>query len=176
MFVFKVTLFADGISNIVELSSFALSIVTTILSTLIIVIRILIVSRMPGASHQPIVAMEIIVESALLYSISALVYIAIIPNASAPAYYTYALLFFAYMAVESHHSDYSSLSPNSLSQNFAPILIMLRVLLGRARPDKEWSKSISNLQFNSTPEVQEGRSSRDQTHTILTIPRSHHEE
>jgi hypothetical protein len=107
MFGLNVTLqVPDSISNIVELSSFSLSIVTTVLSTVIIVIRILIVSRMPGATHQPQIAMEIIVESAILYSISALVYIAVIVNASAPAYYMYALIFFAYMAVESYHSDH----------------------------------------------------------------------
>jgi hypothetical protein len=70
----------------------------------IIVIRILRVSRMPGASRQPQIAMEIIVESAILYSISALVYTPMISPFTAPSvtYELYAQLFFAYMAVESH--------------------------------------------------------------------------
>ena len=50
---------------------------------------------------------------------------------------------------------------------------MLRVVLGRARPDTEWSGKISGLQFNTAPGVQESVSSRDATSTILTVPRSH---
>jgi hypothetical protein len=52
---------------------------------------------------------------------------------------------------------------------------MLRVVLGRARPDTEWSGKISGLQFNSAPGVQESRrlGSRGVTSTILTVPRSH---
>jgi hypothetical protein len=67
-------------------------------------------------------------------------------------------------------------APNSLSQNFAPALIMLRVVLGRARQDTEWSGKISGLQFNSAPGAQESARSRGITSTILTIPRSHHGE
>jgi hypothetical protein len=50
---------------------------------------------------------------------------------------------------------------------------MLRVVLGRARPDTEWSGKISDLQFNSVPGVQESTRSRDATSTILTVPRGH---
>ena len=50
---------------------------------------------------------------------------------------------------------------------------MLRVVLGRARPDTEWSGKISGLQFNSAPGVQESMRSRGATSTILTAPRSH---
>jgi hypothetical protein len=53
---------------------------------------------------------------------------------------------------------------------------MLRVVLGRARPDTEWSGKISGLQFNSAPGVQESVRSRGVTSTILTVPRSHHGE
>ena len=88
----------------VQLSLYSLSIVTTVLSTAIIVIRILMVARLPGTSRRPRIAMEIIVESALLYSISALVYTPMLadssPDASVATYYLYAQLFFAYMAVE----------------------------------------------------------------------------
>jgi hypothetical protein len=92
---------------LVELSSYSLSVATTILSTVIIVIRILQVSRMPGASRQLRIAMEIIVESAVLYSISALVYTAIISSeptlaSDTETYAQYIDLFFAYMAVASH--------------------------------------------------------------------------
>jgi hypothetical protein len=50
---------------------------------------------------------------------------------------------------------------------------MLRVVLRRARPDTEWSKKISSLQFNSAPGVQQSTRSRGVTSTILTVPRSH---
>jgi hypothetical protein len=71
------------------------------------------VSRMPGASRQPRIAMEIIVESAVLYSISALVFTPMLANLSPgtplATYYQYADLFFAYMAVELHLSYLSDL-------------------------------------------------------------------
>jgi hypothetical protein len=50
---------------------------------------------------------------------------------------------------------------------------MLRVVLGRARPDTEWSGKISGLRFNSVPGVQESVRSRGVTSTIMTVPRSH---
>ena len=56
---------------------------------------------------------------------------------------------------------------------------MLRVLLGRPRPDAEWSGGtgkISGLQFSSAPGVQGSARSRGATSTILTIPRSCHGE
>jgi preprotein translocase subunit Sec61beta len=96
-----------GVYNSVQISAYTISVATTVLSTLIIVIQILWVSRMPGASRQPRVAMEIIIESAILYSISALAYTAIIssiatPDATSPTYALYVGLLFAYMAVASH--------------------------------------------------------------------------
>jgi hypothetical protein len=71
------------------------------------------VSRMPGASRQLQIAMEIIVESAVIYSISALVYTSILADdvsftASSVTYLLYAQMFFAYMAVESLHLFLSS--------------------------------------------------------------------
>ena len=53
---------------------------------------------------------------------------------------------------------------------------MLRVVLGRARPDTEWSGKISGLQFSSAPGVQESVRSRGAASTVLTVPRSHHGE
>ena len=50
---------------------------------------------------------------------------------------------------------------------------MLRVVLGRARPDIEWSGKVSSLHFDSAPGVQESVRSRGATSTILTVPRSH---
>jgi hypothetical protein len=96
------------IGSSVSLSSYSLSLATTVVSTVIIVIRILMVSRMPGSSRQPRIAMEIIVESAVLYSVSALVYTAILAGMTSTSanntYISYANIFFAYMAVASHSS------------------------------------------------------------------------
>jgi hypothetical protein len=165
----------DNITNAVELSSYALSVATTVVSTGVIAIRILMVSRMPGTTHQPQIALEIIVESAALYTISALVYTSMVfdvsPTALVVTYLNYADIFFAYMAVECH-LRFLSASLNSRSQNFAPALIMLRVVLGRARPDIVWSKKISALHFHSAPGVQESARSGDATSTILSVPRS----
>jgi hypothetical protein len=118
LFVLVVT--PEGISNsivnAVELSSYSLSVVTTLLSTVIIVTRILMVSRMPGASRQSRIAMEIIVESAALYAISGLVNISMLSYAMSSATvfssYLYADLCFAYMAVESHLSSIALSPPN----------------------------------------------------------------
>ena len=96
----------SNLSNALVIASYTLSVVTTVLSTVIIVIQILRVTRMPGASHQPRIAMEIIVESAALYSISALVFTPMITSFNGPSetYILYPELFFAYMAVTSHLS------------------------------------------------------------------------
>ena len=53
---------------------------------------------------------------------------------------------------------------------------MLRVVLGRARPETEWSGKISGLQFNSIPGVQASMRSGGVTSMILTVQRSHHGE
>ena len=88
-----------SIWSAVEVTTYALSVSTTTLSTIIIVIRILLVSRMPGASKEPHLAAEIITESAVLYTISALIYIGMIPGQSISFALHYADVFFAYMAV-----------------------------------------------------------------------------
>ena len=60
---------------------------------------------------------------------------------------------------------------------------MLRVALGRARPDTEWSGKISGLEFCSNPGGAaqpsaaerlrlQGAAGRFGTNTILTVPRS----
>jgi hypothetical protein len=70
--------------------------------------------------------------------------------------------------------DFLSTFPNFPSQDFPPALIMLRVALGRARSDTEWSSEISDVRFNTVPEAQER--SRGATSTPLTTPRQHREE
>ena len=105
MFAFDITpqLIPYKLVSAVAISSYTLSVVTTILSTMIIVIQILMVSRMPGVIHQSRIAIEIVVESAALYSISALIFTPMIADVSlntpVMTYYLYADVFFGYMAV-----------------------------------------------------------------------------
>jgi hypothetical protein len=85
------------ISNAVKYSTYALSVGTTTVSTIIIVTRILLVSRRgPSGSRKLRLAAEIIAESAILYTISALVYIGMI---SSPYARFYTDAFFSYMGV-----------------------------------------------------------------------------
>jgi phosphatidylserine synthase len=107
MFAFDVTLPApsDSVYIAVERGTYSLSVATTVLSTIIIAIRILMVSRIPGGNRQRSIAVEIIVESAVRYSISAVVYTSMIPpiswTGSSATHYLYAGVFFRHMAVES---------------------------------------------------------------------------
>jgi hypothetical protein len=61
---------------------------------------------------------------------------------------------------------------------------MVRVALGRARPETEWSRKVSGLEFNSKPggearaQVSADRHGTDVSgefgiNTIVTVPRSH---
>jgi hypothetical protein len=126
--------------------------------------------------------MEIIVESAALFTVASLVYIPLLvvqlTKGSATAY-LYVQMFWAYGAVG--HS-YRSMQWSILMlwrflmmKNFAPALIMLRVVLGRARPDSEWSAKVSGLHFASGPvgalAVPSSGNSRGVTSNIVTIPR-----
>jgi hypothetical protein len=174
----------SNIGHATQVTAYALSVGTTTISTVIIVTRILLMSRMsriPGASKQPRLAAEIITESAALYTISALIYLALIPR---DYYYAeYANSFFAYMAVRP--LLFLAFHPFNSLQNFAPVFIMLRVALGRARPETEWSGKMSALEFSSNPGGGAGaQASADRsksygtrggcgTNTILAAPQSH---
>jgi hypothetical protein len=103
-----------NIGNAIAETNFALSVGTTTLSTIIIVIRILLVSRLPGASKSPRLAAEIITESAVLYTISALVYIGVTPQSYSAIY---ASVFYAYMAVRPSHPSYGLLTLIPLVHN-----------------------------------------------------------
>jgi hypothetical protein len=91
------------------MTNYTLSVATTVVSTLIIVFRIVQVSRFPGTQRTLHKAMEIIIESAALYSISALVYIPMIARTDPNflVYLEYADVFFANMAVRAHTRPYS---------------------------------------------------------------------
>ena len=77
--------------------------------------------------------------------------------------------------LSSIHHIFPSSFTNFAPQNFAPALIMLRVVLRRSQPDTEWSAKVSGLQFNSASGAQESAGSRGATSTMLTVPRSHRE-
>jgi hypothetical protein len=90
--------------NALDVGNVVLSVVTTVLCTIFIVIRISIVTRMEGATGRLSQAMNIIVESAALYSVAALVYLPVDvlsnKNSLIPlTYISYVSLIFAFMAV-----------------------------------------------------------------------------
>jgi hypothetical protein len=92
---------SENAAAAVQSTTYALSVGTTTTSTIIIVTRILLVTRMPGTSKKVHLVVEIITESAALYTLSALIYIGMIHG----TYYgvvintLYAGVFFGYMAV-----------------------------------------------------------------------------
>ena len=100
--------FASSITVPLNLSNVALSVSTTLVATLLITIRIFSVSRIPGASRRSLVGLEIIVESAALYSIAGLAYIAFVAGVVeektvASLGINYVEVVFAYMAVSFQH-------------------------------------------------------------------------
>jgi hypothetical protein len=64
-----------AIWNVLDVGNVALSVATTVVCTIFIVIRISTVSRMEGATSQLSRAMNIIVESAALYTVASLIYL-----------------------------------------------------------------------------------------------------
>jgi hypothetical protein len=95
------TFFPDNVYFSIETTTYSLSVATTVLSTLIISGRILKVSHMAGISSQPRTVLEIIVESAALYSIAALGFISLmgVSDPNVGTYSLYMQLFFTNMAV-----------------------------------------------------------------------------
>jgi hypothetical protein len=166
------------------MSTYALSVASTILSTILIVVRILYVARIPGTTRQPYTVIEVVVESAALYSISALIYIVMLHEwiVNLSLMDLYGEIFCSNMAVSkiSLESLSSSTDILFLSQNISPALIMLRVVLRRAYPDanREWSDKMSELQFGSTggpgaAPPQMASVSRDVSGTTSTVPQNH---
>jgi hypothetical protein len=123
-----------------------------------------------GKPHR---VMEIIIESALLYSISALAFIPMVSPAveNKDTFLQYGSIFFDHMAVSRISFLLTTRNGHNHRQNFAPALIMLRVALGRARPDSEWSEKASNLQFGSSPAHRPNGMSHGATGTIGNMSR-----
>ncbi|KAK0437700.1 hypothetical protein EV421DRAFT_2038171 [Armillaria borealis] len=111
-------------------------ITTTIFCTLLIIYRIVTITGGMGIrSYRGII--EIIVESALIYSVSLLVYVVLI-------------------ARESSGGPYADVIASS-ARGIAPTLIVGRVAAGYARPDESWNGSIastSSLRFRRHSEDQ----------------------
>ncbi|KAK0219480.1 hypothetical protein EDD85DRAFT_865720 [Armillaria nabsnona] len=113
---------------------------TTIFCTLLILYRIVTVSHGPGRMGIRLYrgVIEIIVESALMYSVSLLVYVILV-------------------ARESSGGPYADIIASS-ARGIAPTLIVGRVAAGHARPDESWNGSIA-----STSSLRFGRHSEDQS-------------
>ncbi|PBK83009.1 hypothetical protein ARMGADRAFT_1170724 [Armillaria gallica] len=116
---------------------------TTIICTLLIIYRIVTVTGGMGIrSYRGVI--EIIVESALIYSLSLLVYIVLV-------------------ARESPGGPYADVIASS-ARGIAPTLIVRRVTAGHARPDESWNGSIA-----STSSLRFRRHSEDQSEGEGTI-------
>ncbi|KAI0312427.1 hypothetical protein OF83DRAFT_659555 [Amylostereum chailletii] len=152
----------------VTLSSayFALSISTSLTTTLLITLRVLLVqraSRKFGVKRNPYSAViEILVESAVLYSATLLIFVVLNSRKDTNFYFA-----------QNIHAQVAGL---------APMLIVLRVAAGHSRKDDEWSMSgarsnTASIQFAPTsstrtaastaPELdaEVGQKESDMTHT-----------
>jgi hypothetical protein len=115
------------ISNILNVINSVLSVATTVSVTVIITRCIVRVSRIPGASGQSVVVAEVIIESAVAYSLASVGYIVLLGLLIQSDYMTTA-------------TDYAEL----FRENMA-VSLFCRVSLR----DTEWSHRISCLQFKS---------------------------
>jgi hypothetical protein len=99
-------LYPDSVFVPIELSNISLSVASTVMSTSIIALRIIRVSAMSGTTSRPRIVVKVIVESATLYAVSAMVYIFItaFPRDDISAYGNYAEFIFANMAVRSNYT------------------------------------------------------------------------
>lgn len=105
---------------------FTMSLITTVLSTCLVVFRIAAMGR--GASHAVSLrsyrgVIEIVIESAALYAVSLIIFLAFFIRDDPRSVYPQAIL-------------------NSVT-GIAPTLIVARVASGRARPDESWATNSS---------------------------------
>ncbi|KAJ7479717.1 hypothetical protein FB451DRAFT_1031540, partial [Mycena latifolia] len=131
---------------------FSLSVATSLTTTFLITLRILLVQRMSKkagtGSHRtfnPI--MEILIESAALYSATLLIFVVLDVKKDTNLYYAQNI--HAQMAW-----TLKSALTHRLIYGLAPLLIILRVAAGHSRPQEDWSGNLSgSLKFapsNST--------------------------
>ncbi|KAJ7895717.1 hypothetical protein B0H13DRAFT_2034904 [Mycena leptocephala] len=120
---------------------FSLSVATSLTTTFLISLRIILVQRMSkkhgSATYQafnPI--MEILIESAVLYSVTMLTFVVLDVKKDVNVYYA-----------QNIHAQ----------MGLAPLLIILRVAAGHSRSKEEWSANISDsLKFAPSSSTLEG--------------------
>jgi hypothetical protein len=131
------------------IANVSLSATTTVLCTVMIVARIWKVTRLPTANLS-LGVIEVFVESAALYAIASLIYIAIsepITHAT-DVRYLYAQILFSTATVSRLFHFIMHSKSNSRTQAVSPSLLLLRVALGRARPDAAWTtEEVSEIVF-----------------------------
>ncbi|KAF7372818.1 hypothetical protein MSAN_00487800 [Mycena sanguinolenta] len=113
-------------SSFVDFSTpyFALSLVTTCLSTILVIWRIISITESSTRTSKGYGrVIEVVVESAILYSVSLVVFLPFLVKGSTNDGYPQAVL------------------------GIAPTLIVARVSLGIARPDATWAAPQSSLNF-----------------------------
>ncbi|KAJ6481447.1 hypothetical protein C8R47DRAFT_1073811 [Mycena vitilis] len=116
----------------VQLSTiyFSLSVATSLTTTFLIIMRLALFQRMSkrlgtGAHSQSLNSViEILIESALLYSITLLTFVVLDANKDVNLYYA-----------QNIHAQMAG---------FAPLLIILRVAAGKSRSQEEWSAGGSS--------------------------------
>ncbi|KAJ6579075.1 hypothetical protein DFH09DRAFT_979748 [Mycena vulgaris] len=112
---------------------FSLSVATSLTTTFLIALRILLVQHSSkkagtGTYHDFNPVLEILIESALLYSVT--------------------LLTFVVLDVEKNINLYYAQNIHAQMVGLAPLLIILRIAAGQSRPEEEWSTSITgSLRF-----------------------------
>jgi hypothetical protein len=143
--------------NILSMSFVSLSVATTIIVTILIVVRILRASRFPGV-QRPRLVLEILIESAALYSITSAVFIGFYASTQRIAMENvlYPETFWAAMIVSGDSVSVVNSPYSAFTQYFAPAFIMLRVALGRARSDTDWVNKVSSINFKNTQTARTG--------------------
>ncbi|KAK7441591.1 hypothetical protein VKT23_016583 [Stygiomarasmius scandens] len=126
-----------------SIAYFSTSIATSITATFLITLRIIIVQKSTAEtslsknklSQRYKGVIEIIVESAVLYSITLLIMVVFIATKNTNVYYP-----------QNIHAQMAGI---------APLLIILRVASGHSRPDSEWSNSgiLSEIRFWRTERI-----------------------
>ncbi|KAJ7622397.1 hypothetical protein FB45DRAFT_1006329 [Roridomyces roridus] len=137
---------------------FSLSLATTCLATLLIVVRIITMSdgntrKARGYTR----VIEIVVESALLYSVAM-------------------AIFLAWLVSTADFSDGYAEAVVTQITGIAPTLIVARVSYGLARPDETWQSPISTLRMRGVQSTSQGPNSMGVTgvsnHSHASEPQS----
>ncbi|KAF7323976.1 hypothetical protein MKEN_00619300 [Mycena kentingensis (nom. inval.)] len=122
---------------------FSLSVATSLFTTLLITFRIVLVQRASkhvglsggrGLNNDFSTVIEILVESAVLYSATLLTFVVLLLQKDVSAYYA-----------QNVHAQMAGL---------APLLILLRIAAGQSRPQAQWSTTHHASDFTSEGSMQ----------------------